>query len=112
MDENVSLLASAALMRLGHEVTAVCRTEFCGSADEGVWEFACRENALLVTRDMHFCKAARFPAERCLGIIVLRPGTLSAAQEAQLLLDYFQDRDQADLQKRLVMLSPSGVEIR
>jgi predicted nuclease of predicted toxin-antitoxin system len=112
LDESVSLRLAPALRRLGHDVTAIAELNVRGQSDEGVWHLATDEQALLITRDYHFTNALRFDPARCLGIIFIRHGNLSAADEMSLVQTFLEAHPLHEFQGRLVTLSPGSVRIR
>ena len=111
VDENVSIAAAAHLRELGHEVSCVAEGD-CGPADEEVWRIVTEGPALLVTRDHHFTNALRYDAGLALGIVYLRRGNLSAAEELCLMEAFLQSHSPEEFGGRLVTLSPGRLRIR
>ena len=112
LDESVHLGVADRLRRSGHEVVSIVETGRSGATDDEVWELACSGPRLLITRDRHFSRAARFDPSECLGIIFLRPGNLRAVDEIALIERFLQLCPAERYQGRLVTLSPHELRIR
>jgi predicted nuclease of predicted toxin-antitoxin system len=112
IDENVSLSVARALRARGWVVEHVAETAERAISDDDVWQKARTADALIVTRDHHLTNPIRFPPSHVAGVLFLRHGNLSAAQEAKLVVDFLSRHDPATLRGRLVTLSPAHLSIR
>lgn len=112
LDENVSNGLAEPLRRDGFEVLAVGPDLASGSSDETVFAFVSRERAVLVTRDHHFTNPVRFDPAQTLGIVYIRQGNLSSAQEISLVLGFFKKYPAPDFIGKLVTLYLDSVRMR
>lgn len=96
VDESVSYGLVEVLRQAGHEVVSVAELPTVGMADQQVFLLVQEHRAVLITRDYHFTNAIRFPAHLTRGILYIRRGNLTAAEEIALtqrfLLQYPADR--------------------
>ena len=72
LDENVPHRLVEPLAALSHDVDTVADEGLLGAPDLGVWEAAQREQRFLITQDLDFADARRFPPGSHHGILILR----------------------------------------
>ena len=111
VDESVTVQVCGRLSGAGHRVTHVALWRK-GASDEEVWRFVVGERAALVTRDRHFADPVAFDPVECLGIVFLRKGNLTIAEETDLVGRFFDRHTEEEFRGRFVTLSPGQVRIR
>lgn len=112
MDENVSYGLVERLRNTGHYVIAMAETEGRGTEDASVFEIACREKAVLITRDYHFTNPFRFAPEKTEGIIYIRQGNLKSEEEIEMVIKFIESRPHSFFEKRLITLYKDSIKIR
>lgn len=112
MDENVSYGLVERLRNTGHYVIAMAETEKQRTEDASVFEIACREKAILITRDYHFTNPFRFAPERTEGIIYIHQGNLKSEEEIGMVIKFIESHPHSFFKKRLVTLYRKSVKIR
>lgn len=111
VDESVPTAVADLLSRAGHEVAHIAVGD-SGASDGQVWQRVADERALLITRDHHFTDPARFDPQDCLGVVYLRKGNLTIAQEVELVGRFLERHDPDEYRGRLVTLSPGEMRVR
>lgn len=112
LDENVSGGLAHALKKLGYAVLAVGPDLPSGSADEEVFAFILKQQAVLVTRDYHFTNPVRFDSERTQGIIYIHNGNLTSDQEIGVVTDFLQKHSSEEYRGKLATLYLHSATIR
>jgi predicted nuclease of predicted toxin-antitoxin system len=72
LDENLPVAPARELGGLGHDVDTVPEEGLVGADDESVWAAAQRESRFLVTQDLRFSDARRYPSGTHAGILLVR----------------------------------------
>jgi predicted nuclease of predicted toxin-antitoxin system len=112
LDENVSAGLAHTLDKMGYSVLTAGSDLPTGLDDDSVFQFALKEDAILVTRDHHFTNPFRFDAEKTLGIIYIHHGNLTSAQEIVIVEDFLRKHPPAEFRGKLVTLYSNAVRIR
>ena len=112
VDESVSFGLVEALRSAEHTVIAISETPTTGLQDDRVFKLAEENGAVLITRDYHFTNAVRFPANKTEGLIYIRRGNLSAAEEIKLVQNFLSRYSPKDYTGRLVTLYIESLRIR
>ena len=112
VDENVSFSIVEDLRRQGHNVVAICETSGVPLSDEAIYELVKRHNAILITRDHHFKNTLRFPTEHTEGIIYLREGNITSAEEADTLKRSFAKYKADRIKGKFITLHKGVISIR
>ncbi|MCX7049948.1 MAG: DUF5615 family PIN-like protein [Candidatus Sumerlaeota bacterium] len=112
LDENISLRLARILRESGFIVSSIAENADKGMLDEEVWPLACSAPYLLITRDYHFTNPVRYDPSKCLGIIFLRHGNLTASDETQIVLSFLAKFSLEQYQGKLVVLSKNDVKFR
>ncbi len=71
-----------------------------------------QRDALLITRDYHFTNAIRFPAIATKGILYIRRGNLTAAEEITLIHGFLSRHAADTFSGKLVTIYKDAVKIR
>jgi predicted nuclease of predicted toxin-antitoxin system len=112
VDESVSYGIVPLLREAGHEVVAIAESATTGIGDEQVFHLVQERGALLITRDYHFTNAIRFPASATRGILYIRRGNLTAAEEITLIQRILAQHSTDTFIGKLVTLYKDGIKIR
>lgn len=112
IDESISSAVAEGLRASGHDVSSIVEAGLAGVKDEDVFALARSERAVLVTRDHGFTRQTRFPSNEVGAILYVRPGNLTAEEEARLVVSFVQAHEFDLFQGALVTITRSGVRIR
>ncbi len=77
-----------------------------------VFKLVVADRAVLITRDVHFINAVRFPSEKTGGIIYIRRGNLTAPEEIDLVEKFLSRHTIEEYNGKLVTLYKGSVKIR
>lgn len=112
VDESVSYGVVDVLRHAGHEVIAVAEVATAGMTDEQVFQLAQERQAVLLPRDYDFTNAVRFPTHHTGGILYIRRGNLSAAEEIMLTQRFLSQHTPDRFSGKLVTLYKDRAWIR
>ncbi|MGI8905175.1 MAG: DUF5615 family PIN-like protein [Candidatus Sumerlaeaceae bacterium] len=112
VDESVCARIPPALRELGHTVSSVAENALKGLSDTDVWELACTNNALLITRDYHFTNSVRYDPADCFGILFIKHGNITGDDEIALVCGFLANCNVAEIAGHLVSLSRHGARLR
>jgi len=112
LDENISLRLARILRESGFSVFSIAENADKGMQDDEVWPLACSAPYLLITRDYHFTNPVRYDPSKCLGIVFLRHGNMTASDETQIVLSFLSRFPLEQYQGKLVVLSKNEVKFR
>ncbi len=112
VDESVSYAVVKELRKLEYEVISIGEKPLSGLQDEGVYNFAVKEKAILITRDFHFTNSLRFPPQETGGIIYIRNGNLRAEEEVALIARLFRFHNLDIIKGKLVTLYKKSMKVR
>lgn len=112
LDESVSYGLAGILRNAGHTVLAIAESPTSGFPDDEVFNIAVENAAILITRDYHFTNAVRFDPTRTKGIIYIRRGNLTAAEEISLVQNFLSKHSSEYYAGKLVTLYKDSLKIR
>lgn len=113
VDENLPRDLAPALRQLGYTVKDVRDYNLRGRPDDEIYEFAQREQAVLISSDLGFADIVRFPLGTHHGIIVVRlPNELPADFRVRRIVQALTELKGVSLQGSLAIVSLSGIRIR
>ncbi|MEW6215149.1 MAG: DUF5615 family PIN-like protein [Nitrospirota bacterium] len=112
VDESVSYGVAVTLREAGHSVIAIAESPTSGIIDEDIFNLVIENSAVLITRDYHFTNAVRFPPDRTGGIIYIRRGNLTSAEEIALVQKFLSAYPHEEYLGRLATLYKDSVKIR
>lgn len=113
VDENLPRDLAPALRQLGYAVKDVRDYNLRGRPDDEIYEFAQREQAVLISSDLGFADIVRFPLGTHHGIIVVRlPNELPADLRVRRIVQALTELRGISLQGSLAIVSLSGIRIR
>lgn len=106
--------SSARLLKdLGYDALDARDVSLGGAKDPKIYEYAQKENRILVTRDKGFGDIRSYPPGSHTGIIVLRlPSTYTASQINKVLKDFIEDVKVEQLKKGLAIVEVGRYRIR
>jgi predicted nuclease of predicted toxin-antitoxin system len=112
IDENLPREVQAVLVRSGHDAHSVHDERLGGCADDSILQACVKERRILVTLDLDFADARRYPASTHCGIWVLRPATQSARNAVSVLRGALALIEAEPTANRLWIAEPGRVRIR
>jgi predicted nuclease of predicted toxin-antitoxin system len=112
VDESVSYGVVIALREAGHNVIAIAEPSSSGITDEDIFKLAVESSAILISRDYHFTNAVRFPPDKTGGIIYIRCGNLTAAEEIAIVQKFLSVHPYEQYSGKLATLYKNSVRIR
>lgn len=106
--------SSAKLLKgLGHDALDAREISLGGAKDPKIYEYAQKENRILVTRDKGFGDIRSYPPGSHAGIVVLRlPSSFTASQISKVLKDFIEDVETEQLKKGLAIVEVGRYRIR
>lgn len=91
LDENMPLSVISLLESMSHAVEHVRMTSLRGSFDKEIAEYAKKQNAVLITKDIEFGNILLYPDETHYGLLVLRlPYFFTAKQIVKTLKEFLE----------------------
>jgi predicted nuclease of predicted toxin-antitoxin system len=93
LDENLSFRIARALAGLGHDVHTVIDEGLRGASDADLWQQIQKEKRFLITQDLEFSDARKYPAGSHAGILLVRMKPGSRKGLADRLLQIFQQEN-------------------
>ncbi len=113
VDEDVPRSTSKILRDRGFEVLDVRDCGLRGKSDEEIFEFAQKEEAVILTADMGFGNIMHFPIGSHSGIIIARfPNEVSTSELNRQINIMFDDLAEDDFRRNLVIFQPGQIRIR
>lgn len=113
VDEALPRSLADAMRKSGHEVIHVRDIGMQGASDVAVYDYAQRQEAILVTPDLEFGDIRNFPPGTHCGIVLLRmPKVVTAAWLAKEVARLIGGLGEVDLRGNLVIVEPGHVRIR
>ena len=91
---------------------AIAESPTSGIIDEDIFNLVIENSAVLITRDYHFTNAVRFPPDKTGGIIYIRRGNLTSAEEIALVQRFLSFHAHEEYSDKLVTLYKDSVKIR
>jgi predicted nuclease of predicted toxin-antitoxin system len=111
VDENISHGLIDKLRSLGWKVISVAEAAK-SFPDERIFAKAIREHAILITRDYNFTNPVRFNTKKTEGIVYIRQGNLTVAEETAIVTAFLSTTKLEIIKGRLVTLYRDRVNIR
>ncbi len=113
IDENMPRSTEAILKKHGHDVQDIRDYGLRGAEDEGIYKFAQREKAAILTGDRGFSNILRFPLGNHFGIVIAHfPNEMSTTEINRQLLERFKDLSEGDFKGNLIIIEPWKIRIR
>lgn len=81
--------------------------------DKEIFDYAVKNNSILVTKDLEFANITLFPAELHHGIVIMRlPPFFKSTQFVNVLRDFLESIDVKDLKKSIAIVKVGRYRIR
>ena len=113
VDEDMPRSTGVALVKEGYEVKHIRDHGHRGADDKQIYDFARKEEAILLTGDLGFINILKFPLGEHFGIVVARfPNEMSPHNINEEIVRSFKDLDENDFRGNLIILEPGRIRIR
>jgi predicted nuclease of predicted toxin-antitoxin system len=113
VDENMPRSTARLLRELGYEVKDIRDYGLRGAEDEEIYEFAQKEEAVILTYDREFGNILRFPLGKHFGIIIAHfPNEISTKEINRCLLERLKDISEEDIKGNLIIIEVRKTRIR
>lgn len=111
IDEDLHRSISEVFQELGFKVFDVRDVGLRGKADDEVFDWAQRKNAIIVSGDLDFANILKFPKHR--GMIILRfPNKMLIEVINEEVKRLLKDLKSEDYKNNLIIVSPDNLRIR
>lgn len=112
LDENLPARSVASLVELGHDVDTVVGEGLAGTKDDELWPQVQKAERFLVTKDLGFSDARRYPPGTHRRILVFRLSDDRSRVVAQRLEGVFRNEPVDDWERCLVIVTDHKVRVR
>ncbi len=112
LDENLPERLVPILVELGHDVDTVLNEGLKGAKDDDLWPAIQKAGRFLITKDLGFSDARRYPPGTHRGILVFRLSDDRSAVVAQRLELVFRGETVAGWEGCLVIVTDHKVRVR
>lgn len=113
IDEDMPRSTGRILKQRGYEVRDIRDYGLRGAEDEQIYEFAQKEQALILTGDRGFGNILRFPVGKHFGIVVAHfPNEMPTMEINRHLIERFEDLSEDDFRGNLIIIEPGKIRIR
>ena len=113
LDENIPLSIIKVISKLSFEVEHAINAGLRGASDKEIAEYAKKQNAILITKDVGFGSILLYPKGSHYGLLVLRlPNYFNTEQIAEALKDFFSKVKPENLINHITILEAGKYRIR
>jgi predicted nuclease of predicted toxin-antitoxin system len=113
IDEDMPRSTGGILKQRGYDVRDIRDHGLRGAKDEEIYEFAQREQAVILTGDRGFGNILRFPLGRHFGIVIAHfPKEMSTMEINRLLIESLEALSEDDFKGNLIIIEPGKIRIR
>ncbi|MCK4733799.1 MAG: DUF5615 family PIN-like protein [Methanophagales archaeon] len=113
IDEDMPRSTGTTLKEHGYDVKDIRDYGLRGAEDEKVYEFAQREEAVILTGDRGFGNILRFHLGSHFGIVVAHfPNEMPTMEINRRLVERFKDLSEDDFKGNLIIIEPRKIRIR
>ena len=113
IDEDMPRSTAAILRERGYDVKDVRDYGLRGARDEEIYEFAQRDEAVILTGDRGFGNILRFPLGDHFGIVVVHfPNETSTVEVNRQLLERLENLSEDDFNGNIIIIEPRKIRIR
>ncbi len=113
IDEDMPRSTGKILREHGYDVKDIRDHGLRGAADERVYEFAQKEEAVILTGDRDFGNILRFPLGDHFGIVVAHfPNEMPNRDMNHYLLERFKDLSEEEFRGNVIIIETAKIRIR
>lgn len=113
IDEDMPRSTGGILIKRGYDVKDIRDHELRGAEDQEIYEFAQREQAVILTADRSFGNILRFPLGKHCGIAIAHfPNEMPTGEINRLLVELLADLSEDDFKGNLIIIEPGKMRIR
>lgn len=113
LDENLGIRTQHLFRVAGYDIHTVREEGLQGISDQELYEVCCSQQYCLVTLDLDFVDAIRFPAQRTGGIVILRlPRNPSLSLLEALVRQFLQMLATTSVEKQLWIVEIGRIRVR
>jgi predicted nuclease of predicted toxin-antitoxin system len=113
LDEDMPRSTGKTLRERGYEVMDIRDHGLRGASDEGIYDFAQEERAVILTGDRGFGNILRFPLGRHFGIVVANlPSETPTSDINRLLVERLEELSDNDFKGNPIIIEPDKIRIR
>lgn len=113
IDEDMPRSTGRILKQRGYDVRDIRDYGLRGAEDEEIYEFAQREQAVILTGDRDFGDILRFPLGKHFGIVIAHfPSEMPTIEINRYLIERFKDLSEDDFGGNLIIIEPGKIRIR
>ncbi len=113
VDEDMPRSTGNILKGFGYEVKDIRDYGLRGADDEGVYQFAQDNKAVLITGDMGFSNILHFPVGSHFGIVIARfPSEMSTQEINSQLVGRLRELTDQDFKGNLIIIEPGNIRMR
>lgn len=113
VDEDLPRSTAALLQSLGINASDVRDVGLKGASDAQVFEYAQKEERIIITRDVEFGNILKYPPRSHYGVIVIRlPNTYVRDQILGVIRKFFVEVEKKELVRHIVVLEVDKYRIR
>ncbi|MBI5066304.1 DUF5615 family PIN-like protein [Candidatus Woesearchaeota archaeon] len=113
LDENISISVVNFIKILGFEVEHARTAGLSGATDKEISEYAKKNKAILVTKDLEFGNILIYPEKSHHGLLILRlPNYYKTAQLVKILVNFLENIKPKILESAITILEVGRYRIR
>jgi predicted nuclease of predicted toxin-antitoxin system len=113
IDEDMPRSTGRILKQQRYDVRDIRDYGLRGAEDQEIYEFAQREQAVILTGDRGFGNILRFPLGKHFGIVIARfSNEMPTIEINRHLLERFEDISEDDFKGNLIIMEPGKIRIR
>lgn len=113
IDEDMPRSTGRILKQQGYDVRDIRDYGLHGAEDEEIYEFAQREQAVILTGDRDFGNILRFPLGNHFGIVIAHfPNEMPTMEINRHLIERFEDLSEDDFKGSLIIIELWKIRIR
>ena len=113
IDEDMPRSTGKVLKNFGYEIKDIRDFGLRGADDEEIYQFAQRNEAVLITGDTDFGNIMRFTIGSHFGIVIAHfPNEMSTGEINRQLIERFKEFAEDDFKGNLIIIEPGKVRLR
>lgn len=112
IDEDMPYSTGDMLQKQGHKIVHIKDSKIRGSDDREVYNFAQKEEAILLTGDRGFGNILWFPSDLHFGIVIAHfPNEITSQKMNELISKEIKNLSREDFMGNLIILEPGRIRI-